>query len=195
MQIIGLSVALLMILIVWPLATRESDRAEEATRRPPQALSLRKGARPDFRQRFGSYASHAQVELTDDVPGDIVVPLPGSRAAATARGTQALAERLAAALAATDHEAADEPSIDVALTGGTATFSVPVNLASLPKALDDLTEQASARDDGAYAERPQLELALPAPQSRGSMSDVEERTDVEEAAPFEPPLVLRRMAE
>ena len=41
-----------------------------------QAAATPAGAMPDFRQRFGSYASHAQAELASDVE-DVVQVEPG----------------------------------------------------------------------------------------------------------------------
>ncbi len=196
--------------------------------------SAQQKAKSDFHQRFGSYASHAQVELATyrdleedepasapsagamtepansntapgeasrpaDEPADIVVPFPTMRSVPGVRATQGLAERLSAALAAveeqTSTEPSNEPSIGVELRRETATFSLPVSQASLPAGLAPLTQPARNSDD-ANTERPQLELTLPTPETAATPAPVvEERSDAEDVGAFEPPLVLRRMAE
>jgi hypothetical protein len=193
--------------------------------------SPHQSARADFHQRFGSYANHAQAELAtyhdldaDDAapvdapansntapgkaaksaetPEDIVVPFPTARSVPGVRSTQALADRLGAALAAVEEQApvepSDTPSVDVSLTRETATFRLPVSQASLPAGLAALAQTASSSNE-TNTERSQMELTLPAPET-AEMSptiaeEVEDNHDAEDGAAFEPPLVLRRIAE
>jgi hypothetical protein len=218
-------------------AAREEPRSAAAA--APQAH-----ATPDFRQRFGSYANHAQAELAtyrefdeeelEDSPGkqaphvpvvaepansntapadaaakispqpaDIVVPFPSPRAIAGTRASQALAERLAAALSAADQSAGEAQSaIGVELRRETATFHVPVGVpvseASLPEALARLAGGAESRAAG--APEPQLELRLAAPEASGGETDaspshalIENKSEGD--GEFDPPLVLRRMVD
>jgi hypothetical protein len=143
-----------------------------------------------FRQRFGNYAGLAEAELTtyrdvddgEETPdpansntartapdeqetADIVVPFPGAR---TLNGApSAIADRIAAALAAADQRQAGDdqrPVIGVELRRETATFHVPVSEASLPEALRKLAGgslgvETRPLDVPAV---PQLELSLPA---------------------------------
>jgi len=198
----------------------------DASPRPTEAGVPRASAHSDFRQRFGSYANHAQAELAtyrdldeDDTapveepansntapdqkgqggesePEDIVVPFRAPRAPSSGvRTAETLAERLTAASAAVEEQTSSEPSIGVELRRETATFKVPVSHASLPKALTELTQAAPDSDRG-NTERPQLELTLAAPEDDGTTTQVaDEKPDAAEGAEFEPPLVLRRMAE
>ncbi len=179
----------------------------------------------DYHQRFGSYASLAQAELAtyrdlddeaedadatpapansntapgksaqSDEPADIVVPFPTPRAGAGARSTQALADRLSAALAAVEEQSSDS-AIDVELTRETATFRVPVSQATLPEGLAALAQQGPDPAPEISAGQPQLELTLAETQSTETPAiAANEMTDTEETPAFEPPLVLRRMAE
>ena len=128
-----------------------------------------------------------------DKPADIVVPFPAPRGSASVRTAQALAERIGAALAAVE-EQTSEPAIDVELTRETATFSLPVSQATLPEGLADFAQTATR--DSAVKERPQLEITLAEPESTETPAIVADETpDPEEAPGFEPPLVLRRMAD
>jgi hypothetical protein len=205
---------------------------EPAAATRPAQTPPRVQDRADFRQRFGSYASHAQAELatyrdldesdedqdgdttpapanSNTAPGtsapsteppDIVVPFPGQRGSASVRTTQALAERLTAALAAVE-EQTSEPGIDVELTRETATFRLPVSQATLPAGLAALTQcETSDTDTAAASEAPQLTLAEPqSTQVPETITEDAYDTDVppetEDTPAFEPPLVLRRMAE
>jgi hypothetical protein len=186
--------------------------------------------RADFRQRFGSYASHAQAELAtyrdlddeedqDDEatpapansntapdkpstePADIVVPFPGQRGSTSVRSSQALAERLTAALAAADAQTS-EPGIDVELTRETATFRLPVSQATLPAGLAALTQGESSDTGAAASDAPQRVLTSPELQptqvseSYGEDAyDTHESPEIEDTPAFEPPLILRRMVE
>jgi hypothetical protein len=127
-------------------------------------------------------------------PADIVVPFPAPRGGAHVRTTQALAERLSAALAAIEEPAATEPSIDVEMTRETATFRLPVSQATLPEGLAALAQRATC--DSPATERLQLEQALAEPETTETPDIIgDEEPDTGEAPAFEPPLVLRRMAE
>ncbi len=192
----------------------------------PKEAPPRQSARSDFRQRFGNYANHAQAELATyrdldkdeaapletpansntapgemsknaEEPADIVVPFPGARSALGARATQALAERLTAALAAVEEQTSIEPAVHVELTRETASFRVPISQASLPAGLAALMHSAP-NADGADTERLQIERTLPAPESsETSAPDAEKSAEdgADNDAAFDPPLVLRRMAE
>jgi hypothetical protein len=207
-------------------------------------------ATPDFRQRFGSYANHAQAELAtyreleeeeqledplgkqgaqnsvvaepansntapadggakmSPEPADIVVPFPAPRAIAGARASQALAERLAAALAAADQSAGPleaQSAIGVELRRETAMFhvaaGVPVNQGSRPDASVGLAGGEGSRDQHA-AEPPQLELTFAAPEAAGGEANarpahalIEDKSDGGDHGEFDPPLVLRRMVD
>jgi hypothetical protein len=118
---------------------------------------------------------------------------------------QALTERLMAALAALGEKTRAEPTIGVELRRDTATFQVPVSEALLPEGLTELAQAASGHDGGTH-EPPQLELTLPAPDEAANDAPqphaVQENSDADDAADdadgaaeFEPPLVLRRMAD
>jgi hypothetical protein len=127
-------------------------------------------------------------------PADIVVPFPAPRGGAHVRTTQALAERLSAALAAIEEPAATEPSIDVEMTRETATFRLPVSQATLPEGLAALAQRATC--DSPATERLQLEQALAEPETTETPDIIgDEEPDTGETPAFEPPLVLRRMAE
>jgi hypothetical protein len=210
--------------------TPAREEPRQAAAMPPAS------ANPDFRQRFGSYAGHAQAELAtyqdldeDDAgdvsepansntapgngseadrvpadnaePADIVVPFPAARTTPGTRPMQALTERLTAALAALGENIGAEPTIGVELRREPATLRVPVSKALLPEGLIEFAQAAPGHDGQNHAP-PQLELTLPAPDVVVSEApqphDVEEYSDADEdaeAAQFEPPLVLRRMAD
>ncbi|HEY7669691.1 MAG TPA: hypothetical protein VH852_03550 [Hyphomicrobium sp.] len=190
-------------------------RNETAPRRA-EAAAPRASPGSDFHQRFGSYASHAQAELTTyhdldedetagpgsasmtepansntapgepsmigEEPADIVVPFPTARSIPGVPAMQALAEQLSAALAVIDAEALSEPLTAVELNQEAASLQQP---------MPTLAEPARFHD-GADTERLQIEQTLPASDARPI---ADEKANGEEGGPFEPPLVLRRMAE
>jgi hypothetical protein len=179
-----------------------SDEPNGAMPRAHEEPRQKTAASADFRQRFGSYADQAQAELAtyQDFDEDEAASAPGPRP------MQALTERLSAVLAALDGKSRSKSTIGVELRRDTATFQVPVSVpvseALLPEGLIELAQTAH----GQTHEPPQLELTLPAPDGDGSdapqpyavqeNSDADEAADDEaEAAAFEPPLVLRRMAD
>ncbi len=82
---------------------------------------------------------------------DIVVPFPAARNATPGRSPQALAERLATALASAMSRGVDEPTVGVELRRETATFRVPVSQAALPEGLAGLAAAARAEDVTASA--------------------------------------------
>jgi hypothetical protein len=182
-----------------------SDEPSGAAPRAHEEPRQKTAASADFRQRFGSYAVHAQAELATyqdpDEDEDDAVTAPGSRP------LQALTERLAAALAALEENTRGEPTIDVEPNRETATFQVPVGVpvseALLPEGLVQLAQAASGQD-GLTQALPQLELKFAAsnlaadaqPHAVQENSDADDAADdADWAAEFEPPLVLRRMAD
>jgi hypothetical protein len=199
-----------------------TSKEKDATLHRAEPALYRQGGGSDFRQRFGNYASKAQAELatyrdeeepapmeepanSNTAPGeasksagepaDIVVPFPTVRSVPVVRSTQALAERLSAALAAIEEQTGTESTVGVELTRETATFHLPVSQASLPAGLAALT-QTAPNNNGADTERPQLELTLPPQETAETSASVAgEKPDEGDGAAFEPPLVLRRMAE
>jgi len=201
-------------------ATSEKMSAPRRT----EPAAARSSGRTDFHQRFGNYANHAQAEFATyrdveeddgvpveepansntapgeaskgaDEPADIVVPFPTARSVPVVRSTQALAERLTAALAAVEEQTATESTIGVALTRETAIFQLPVSQASLPAGLAALTQTAPSNDE-ADADHPHAELTLPPRETAETPVQVQgEKPDADDRTAFEPPLVLRRMAE
>lgn len=202
-------------------AMRQEQRVQAASAQTASAQAA--VTTPNFRQRFGSYANHAQAELaryeevesvkpaqarpanTNTAPGDttdIVVPFPA------ARPGPGLAERLTAALTSIGHFSHahddDETTIDVELKRETATLRVPVSQATLPKGLTGLAE-TTRPDNSDTTEPPQMEMALAAPRSADAdamqpepQTQAEDQGDdhnTHDAAAFEPPLVLRRMVD
>jgi hypothetical protein len=177
------------------------------------------GGRSDFRQRFGTYASKAQAELANyrddedpgaideaansntapgkaapasDEPADIVVPFPSARSVPLVRSTQALAERLSAALAAIDEQPASGSPMGVEPTR--ETFDPPVSQATLPAGLAELIPTGHAMN-ATDAERPRMEPASAPETATTTASLAGEKVAADDGAAFEPPLVLRRMAE
>lgn len=147
-------------------------------------------------------------EETSAEPEDIVVPFPSSRVGADPDAPQALIDRLKAALKGTDAPVEGETTIGVELRRETATFQVPVSEASIPQTLSRLTGRTTTNQDVAETEAGQLELTLPAPDTdaREEIAMITSELDTsDEIAPedeidaeqpeFEPPLVLRRMAD
>jgi hypothetical protein len=77
----------------------------------------------------------------------------------------------------------------------TASFRLPVSQATLPEGLAALAQTATS-DDRTTTEQPQPDATLSAPQCTETPDHVaDERPETEETPAFEPPLVLRRMAE
>lgn len=209
--LIGASVAMLTIVTWWllgrdsfkarPGLRAKDDRPEpvmsgapvrrspeahgtEGTKHPfPMRLAVRPPPRtnPEFRQRFGSYATHAQAEFANYRDLDEM-----SDPTASEIGSQALMEQLAAALGMAGRD--EDPGINVELRRETATFQVPVSQAALPEALANLT--------GA---EPQLELTPAAPEILAAGATIEslleDKSLAGDAGEFDPPLVLRRMVD
>jgi hypothetical protein len=182
-----------------------SDEPSGAAPRAHEEPRQKTAASADFRQRFGSYAVHAQAELATYQDPDEDEDDSGS----APRPLQALTERLAAALAALEENTRSKPTIDVEPNRETATFQVPVGVpvseALLPEGLAELAQAASGQD-GLTQAPPQLELTLaapdraagddPQPHAAQENSDADDAADdADWAAEFEPPLVLRRMAD
>lgn len=135
----------------------------------------------------------------DSEAGDIVVPFPAPRGNSDMQEPQALIDRLKSALSGPD-EPAGETTIDVELRRETATLKIPVSEAKIPEALRHLAGGARTQDEG---DATQLALQLPAPDA---VEDADVQTENSEeyqaeedlgsdVQAFEPPLVLRRMAD
>ena len=206
--LIGLSAVVLMAIAAWRLALRDvlGVRPDERTladgrlpvpdrfapagavrRRqarepsfspPPQVL-----ANPEFRQRFGTYAPHAQAELAGYPHLDADLNGNGS--------TPLHVERLAAALEMMA-ERREGPVLDRAPRQEAAALRVPVSEAVLPTPIAELTAKASAC-------APQLELRLSVPEIQQGAATREsflpDSLETSDAVAFKPPRVLRRMAD
>jgi hypothetical protein len=132
---------------------------------------------------------------------DIVVPFPAPRGSADTHEPQALIDRLKSALSGPVKPA--ETTIDVELRRETATLRVPVSEATIPETLRHLTGDGRTQHED---EATQLALQLPAPdapnETRDAYAATENGEDIQseddlgsDAQAFEPPLVLRRMAD
>jgi hypothetical protein len=138
-------------------------------------------------------------EKSDVETGDIVVPFPAPRGNSDMQEPQALIDRLKSALSGPD-EPAGETTIDVELRRETATLKIPVSEATIPETLRHLTGTARTQDE---EDAPQLALQLPAPDSVDASEEQPENLEKyqaeddlsSDAQAFEPPLVLRRMAD
>jgi hypothetical protein len=203
---IGLGTVILMTVAAWRLALRDvlgagSDEPATADaplpvpdRFAPLDAALRRRGRepsfsapprvltnPEFRQRFGTYAPHAQVELAS---------YPELDADLDDGDDAALVERLAAALQLDARgEAADaNPS----LHPETAALCIPASEARLPAAIVELAAKATAC-------AAQLELKLSTPESLPSAATREpllrSSLGTVDAIAFQPPRVLRRMVD
>jgi hypothetical protein len=203
--LIGLSAVILMGVAAWRLALRDvlGGRPDEPTSAdgrlpvpdrfapagavrqhqarepffsvPPQVLT-----NPEFRQRFGTYAPHAQAELASYPHLDADLNEDGN--------SPPHVERLAAAL---EMMAArrEGPVLDRAPRQETAALRVPVSEAVLPAAITELAARATACAT-------QLELGLSAPEIQQGPAIREPflPTSLEtgDAVAFRPPRVLRR---
>jgi hypothetical protein len=181
-----------------------SDAPNGAAPRAHEEPLQKTAVSADFRQRFGSYAVHAQAEFATYQDPDEDEDDAGS----APRPLQALTKRLSAALAALEENTRGEPTIDVEPSRETATFQVPVGVpvseTLLPEGLAELAQAASGQD-GLTQAPPPLELTLAAPDRAADDAQphaVQENSDADDAADdadwaaeFEPPLVLRRMAD
>ena len=205
--LIGLSTLVLMTIAAWRLALRDvlGVRPDEPTsadgrlpvpdRFAPAGAARQRQARepyfsmppqvltnPEFRQRFGTYAPHAQAELASYPHLDADLNEDGN--------SPPHVERLAAAL---EMMAArrEGPVLDRAPRQETAALRVPTSEATLPAAVAELAAKATACAT-------QLELGLSAPeiQQGPAMREPFLATSLEtgDAVAFKPPRVLRRMA-
>jgi hypothetical protein len=165
---------------------KKTDRRRELQIAPaPGPARVEEPVDKVYRQRFGTYAGLAEVELStyrdpDESDADVaaansntappseksvapvVVPFPALQGGGR---PGSMSERLAAALSAV-HPGDGEPSVDIELRRETATVRVPVSHAALPEALREFVaqqaEKPTASADGEAAQ-PQLELLLAPP--------------------------------
>ena len=156
---------------------------QRPTREPFFSVPPRVFANPEFRQRFGTYAPHAQAELASYPHLDADLNEDGN--------SSPVVERLAAAL---EMMAArrEGPVLDRAPRQEAAALRVPASEATLPAAIAELAAKATA-----CAPQLELQLSVPEIQQGAAMRESFLPNSVEtgDAVAFEPPRVLRRMVD
>jgi hypothetical protein len=204
--LIGLSVLILMSVAAWRLALRDVLRAgsdesapaddplpapdrfapldgalQRRQREPFFSAPPRVFANPEFRQRFGTYAPHAQAELANY-----------PRLAADLNGNSVnspVVERLAAALE-TMAARREGPVLNRAPRQDATALRVPASEATLPPAIAELAAKATA-----CAPQLELQLSVPEIQQAAAMREsfLPNSVETSDAIAFTPPRILQRM--
>jgi hypothetical protein len=198
------------------LATYQNLEAEEAVAAERESQRAAEAANNNTSPSKAAARAAAMKPETADIVVPFRAQMQGQRVPAGSRSTQALAERLASALAAVsveehsaDASVTDEPTIGVELRRETATFHIPVSQARLPQGLAALTEATAAREAEstmAGRENEMLEAAAArerteaggdatAALSPETADEADAFMQTHEAGAFQPPLVLRRRAD